>query len=389
MEHQADVIIIGGGINGSSVAYNLLHDGFTGKVVVFEKDKAYEYASTPRCAGGFRQLYTTEVNIRISRYSLNVYKHFAEEMALNGEKPDIGFKQRGYLFLATEKMIPSFEKNMAVQHRNGVPSRLLDSDELRDLIPELNVSDLAGGLYCPESGYLDAYSVMQGYIKYARHLGAEYIYEEVSALIIDEHDRMKGVRLKNGDTCAAPVIVNCGGAWGADLSAQAGILFPIVPSPRQIFQFTCEKKLTRHLPLTMDPTGVYFRHEGEQLIAGYSEPIRSAYDFSWRREDFIEHVWPVLAGRIVNFERLKIVRGWAGIYDYNTEDHNAIIGKCPGVEGYYVAFGFSGHGMQQAPGVGKGLSELIRTGKYETIDLSPLRPERFAEHQLVVEDAIY
>lgn len=388
MENQADVIIIGGGINGSSIAFNLLHDGFTGKVVVFEKDKGYKYSSTPRCAGGFRQLYTTEINVQLSRFSLNVYKHFAEDMEVDGEKPDIGFKQRGYLFLATEKMMPQFEKNMMLQHRNGVNSQLLDIEDLRGLIPELTISDLAGGLYCSESGYLDAYSVMQGYIKYAKHLGAEYIYEEVSDLLI-EGQQMKGVRLKNGETCTAPVVVNCGGAWGAQLSEKAGIKFSIVPSPRQIFQFDCEKKLKNYLPLTMDPTGVYFRHEGEQMIAGYSEPIRSDFDFSWRREDFIENVWPPLAHRIPNFERVKIVRGWAGIYDYNTEDHNAIIGQYPKIEGYYVAFGFSGHGMQQAPGVGKGMSELIRKGKYETIDLSPLRPERFAEHQLVIEDAIY
>ncbi|RYL97096.1 FAD-binding oxidoreductase [Sporolactobacillus sp. THM7-7] len=388
MNKKADVIIVGGGINGSSVAYNLLRDGFTGKVVVFEKDKVYKYSSTPRCAGGFRQLYTTDINVRLSRYSLNIYKHFSEDMAVGGEKPKIDFKQRGYLFLATEKMMPQFEKNLKVQHRNGVQSRLLDKNELLTLIPELNVDDLAGGLFCSESGYLDAYSVMQGYIKYAKHLGAEYVYQEVTDLVI-EGRKMKGVRLDNGDIYEAPLIVNCGGSWGAQLSAKAGMKFSIVPSPRQIFQFTCEKPLENYLPLTMDPTGVYFRHEGEQLIAGYSEPIRSAYDYSWRREDFVEHVWPILAHRVPNFEKAKIVRGWAGIYDYNTEDHNAIIGKYPGVDGYYVAFGFSGHGMQQAPGVGKGLSELIRTGKYETIDLSPLRPERFTEHQLVVEDAIY
>lgn len=388
MKNTADLIIVGGGIIGSSLAYNLLNDGYEGKVIVFEKDRMYRYSSTPRCAGGFRQLYTTEINIRLSRFSLQVYKAFSEKMAVEDTKPEINFKQRGYLFLATARMIGRFEKHWQLQHRNGVDSKLLDPDELLQLIPELNISDLAGGLYCGESGYLDAYSVMQAYIKCAKRLGAEYHYSEVGRLLF-ERNEAKGVRLKDGDEWYAPIVVNCGGAWASSLSEAAGLALPVVPTPRQIFQFDIEKKLQKALPLTMDPTGVYFRNEGPAFIAGFSEKIRKAYDFSWRRSDFLENVWPALADRIPNFSKAKIIRGWAGLYDYNTEDHNAIIGQYPATRGYYVAFGFSGHGMQQAPGVGKGLSELIRKGKYESIDLSPLRPERFAEHQLVMEDAVY
>src|SRR5690606_11171542 len=126
------------------------------------------------------------------------------------------------------------------------------------------------------------------------------------------------------------------------------------------------------LPLTVDPTGVYFRHEGSSLITGFSEKVKPGINFNWSRDFFLEQLWPVLAERIPNFERAKIVRGWAGIYSHNTVDQNAIVGEHPKVKGYYLACGFSGHGMQQAPAVGKGLSELIRTGEYETLDLAPL-----------------
>lgn len=387
MKNAADVIIVGGGVIGSSIAYNLLNDGFHGKILVFEKDRTYEYASTPRSAGGFRQLYTTAINIQLSRYSLQVYKTFPQTMAVDGEPAEIDFKQRGYLFLATEQMLPRLESHLKLQHQYGVPSQLLQRHELLTIIPELNIDDLAGGLYCAEDGYLDPYSVMQGYIRCAKKLGAEYVYAEVD-MILSEPDAVTGVRLTDGREFYAPIVVNCAGAWAPPLSEKLGLPLPVVPLPRQIFQFSIAEPLQKYLPLTIDPTGVYFRHEGEKVIAGYSEEREPGYDFTWKRSYFVEELWPVLAGRIPNFAQARIERGWTGLYDFNTKDHNAILGKHPGKKGYYVAFGFSGHGMQQAPAVGKGLSELIRKGKYETIDLTPLRVERFAENDLIIEDAV-
>lgn len=388
MANQADILIVGGGVIGSSIAYHLLNDGFTGRIQVFEKDGLYEFASTPRSAGGFRQLYTTAVNMQLSKYSLQIYKNFSRDMAIDGEAAEIDFKQRGYLFLATEKMMPQFEKHIKLQHDNGINSQLLEGEKLLDIIPELNINDLAGGLFCSESGYLDPYSVMAGYVKYAKKLGAEYIYEEVESLIT-EQDYVKGIRLVDGREYHAPVVVNCAGAWASILGDKAGLPLPVVPLPRQIFQFDSKEPLKNYLPLTMDPTGVYFRHEGEKFISGYAEEIEPGISFKWRRSAFEDHIWPVLANRIKNFEHVKIERGWTGLYDFNTKDHNAILGEYPTMKGYYVAFGFSGHGMQQAPAVGKCLSELIRTGKYETLDLKPLRVERFAENDLIIEDAIY
>ncbi|MEK3854295.1 NAD(P)/FAD-dependent oxidoreductase [Cytobacillus sp. FSL H8-0458] len=388
MSSHADIIIIGGGVIGSSIAYNLLNDGFTGKIVVFEKDGLYEFASTPRSAGGFRQLYTTVINMQLSKYSLQIYKDFSKDMSIEGEAAEIDFKQRGYLFLATEQMMSRFEKHLKLQNQNGIHSQLLEGESLLNIIPELNIDDIAGGLYCSESGYLDPYSVMLGYVKYAKKLGAEYIYDEVDSLIT-ETGKVKGIKLADGREYYAPVVVNCAGAWASILGNKAGLPLPVVPLPRQIFQFDIKEPLKNYLPLTMDPTGVYFRHEGEKFISGYAEEIEPGINFKWRRSAFEEHIWPVLANRIKNFEHAKIERGWSGLYDFNTEDHNAILGEYPAMKGYYVAFGFSGHGMQQAPAVGKCLSELIRTGNYETLDLSPLRVERFAEKDLIIEDAIY
>lgn len=386
--HKTDIIIIGGGVIGSSVAYNLLEDGFSGEITVFEKDKTYTYASTPRSAGGIRQLFTTAINIQISRYSLQKYKTFAEDMTIGDERAEIDFKQAGYLLLAKEEQMEQLEKQMELQRSYGAPSELLIKEELLEIIPELNIEDIHGGLFCREDGYLDPYSVMQGYRKKARELGAEYVYEEVDE-ILTESGKVTGVRLNNGETYKSPIVVNCGGAWAPELSAKAGLPLPVIPLKRQIIQFDIEEPLKKQLPLTIDPTGVYFRHEGTQIISGYAENVKPGIDFSWKRSFFEEQLWPVLANRVSNFERAKIVGGWAGIYDHNTEDQNAIIGSHPEMAGYYMAVGFSGHGMQQAPAVGKGLSELIRTGRYETLDLTPLRFERFAEKDLVVEGGVY
>ncbi|KMY52782.1 FAD-dependent oxidoreductase [Bacillus sp. FJAT-27231] len=384
--NQADIIIVGGGVMGSSTAYSLHKIGFEGDIKVFEKDPIYEFSSTPRSAGGIRQLFTTAVNIKLSRFSLQKYQTFSKDMAIDGEPAKIDFQQRGYLFLAKKEMLPAIESQKRLQNELGVPSQFLSASELHSIIPELQIEDLAGGLYCAEDGYLDAYSVMQTYKKNAQKLGVDYVSKEVDTFLT-ENGRVTGVRLLDGEEYKAPIVINCAGAWGAILSEKIGLSLPVIPLKRQIFQFDPAAPLEKPLPLTIDPTGVYFRHEGDRVITGYSEDVKPGIDFSWKRSYF-EELWPVLAHRVPNFESVKLETGWAGLYDFNTEDQNAIIGEHPDMKGYYVALGFSGHGMQQAPGVGLGLAELIYKGAYETLDLTPLRVERFAENDLVLEHAI-
>ncbi|SDJ13637.1 NAD(P)/FAD-dependent oxidoreductase [Natribacillus halophilus] len=387
MVHKADIIIIGGGVIASSIAYNLLNDGYEEEILIFEKDRTYEFSSTPRSVGGIRQLFTTDINIQISQFSHQVYKNFADTMAANDEKAEIDFKQRGYLLLGTEANIPYLNEHLKVQHKHGVPSELLNKEDLLNIIPELNTDDLAGGLFCAEDGYLDPYSVMQGYIKQSKKMGAKYIYEEVDTILTD-HNEVTGVRLNNGQEYKANVVINCAGPWSGYLSEKIGLPLPIVPLRRQVFQFDSEKPLKKGLPLTVDPTGVYFRHEGNQLLSGFAEDTKPGIDFRWKRSYFIDQLWPVLGNRVENFEKVKVTSGWSGLYTHNTKDQNAIVGKHPQLDGYYLACGFSGHGMQQAPAVGKGLAELISKGVYETIDLRPLRFERFKENDLVIEKAI-
>jgi len=218
-------------------------------------------------------------------------------------------------------------------------------------------------------------------------MGVEYISEEVDT-VLTQQNRVTGVRLVNGTEFNSPIVINCAGAWGVYLSEKIGIPLPIHPLKRQIFLFDTATPLEKELPLTVDPTNVYFRHEGDKILCGYSENVKPGIDFTVQRSLFYDEMWPILANRVKNFERAKISSAWAGLYSFNTVDHNAIIGNHPSMKGYYMALGFSGHGMQQAPAVGQGLAELIHLGKYENIDLRPLRVERFAENDLVLEDAI-
>lgn len=387
MNQKSDIIIVGGGAIGSSVAYNLLQDGYTGHVTVYEKDKIQEFSSTGRSAGGIRQLFTTKVNIEIGRYGVETYRTFADDMAADGEEAAIDFEQNGYLFLAKNENMDDLKKQMELQNSLGVPSRFLTKAEILEVIPEVNTGDLQGALYCGEDGYLDPYSVMQGYARKAKQLGADYRYAEVSR-IIEEDGKVSGVELADGMIHEAPIVINCAGPWAAEMSGEIGLPLPIIPLKRQIIQFDTQVHLEKKLPLTVDPTGVYFRHEGDAVITGYGEDVEPGIRFDWSRDFFTEQLWPTLAERVANFEQAKVLRGWAGIYSHNTIDQNAIIGNHPELPGYYVAAGFSGHGMQQAPAVGKGLSELIRLGRYETLDLSPLRVERFEENDLVLEGAI-
>ncbi|RIV20864.1 FAD-binding oxidoreductase [Alicyclobacillaceae bacterium I2511] len=388
MGNTCDLIIAGGGVMASSIAYNLLKDGYTGRIVLFEQDPVYEYASTPRSAGGIRQIFSTELNIRMSQYGLQIFKKFAEDMAINGEPAEIDFKQRGYLFLANERILTGMQAQIALQQRLGVNVEVRTVEETLALIPELNVSDLVGSVFSPEDGYLDPYSVMQGYIKQAKHLGAEYIHEQVAAFLRDVTGTIAGVRLATGETWHAKVVVNACGAWSGDLSKTMGVDLPVVPLRRQIFHFDLAKPLKNPLPLTVDVSGVYFRHEGPKIIAGLSNTVPYEYNFQWEKPFFENEIWPVLAKRCPNFETLKLERGWAGLYDFNLVDQNGIIGGYSDIPGYYVATGFSGHGLQHAPAAGKALSELIRLGHYETLDVRALSPERFKTGQYILEEGI-
>ncbi len=389
MSSQYDVLIIGGGIMGSSTAYNLMNDGFRGRVAVFEKDPNYEFSSTTLSAGGIRRQFSTEVNIRISQYGIEFYDNFDEAMAVDGEKAHAEFQRRGYLFLADEKNWPIIERHHKIQTRLGVEVELLSPEETLKVVPHLNTGDLVGSSFSPEDGYLDPYGVLQGYIRKAKRFGVTYINDEVTR-ILKHGDQVTGVMTRKGDTYAGGVLVNTAGPWAAEVGHMAGVELPVSPVRRMAYVFQPAEIFDYDLPLVIDVTGLYFRHEtGRIIMTGKSIPDEPpGFNFKVDRSFFNNELWPILGDRVPVFDRLKLLRGWAGLYALNRLDSNAFIGEHPGIPGFYMAIGFSGHGFQQAPAVGKGLSELIRLGRYETIDLGPLSYERVFTGQLVMEEEV-
>lgn len=378
-EH-ADVVIVGGAIIGSAVATFLAaRSDFDGRIVVVERDPTFRTSSTTLSAASIRLQFSTPLNIEISRFGVDVIKHPERYLAVDGEVPDLDFVENGYLFLATDAGRATLERNHALQRSHGVDVVLLSPDGLHDRFGWLRTDDLAGGsLGLANEGWFDAYAVLQGFRRKARSLGAEEIVGEVVGLDRDG-DRLTGVRLADGTKIGADWVVNAAGPRAADLAALAGIELPVRPRKRHVYHLAAPISLGA-APLTIDPTGVYVRPEGPAYIAGFSprdgEADPDTLDLASDRGPFESLVWPTLAHRVPAFDRLRLVDTWAGHYEVNTLDHNAIIGPHPSVANFLFANGFSGHGLQQAPAVGRGLAEWVTIGRFETLDLSPLGFDR-------------
>ena len=383
---RADVLIVGGAIVGSSVAtfLRLRHD-WHGRVVVVERDPTYRTSSTTLSAASIRLQFSTPVNIEISRFGIEVIKHLDRWLGVVGQPaPEIDFVEGGYLFLATAAGLPILEGNHAVQRQHDVPVALLGPMELRQRYPWLNVEDVAGGsLGLSDEGWFDAYALLQAFRRRARSLDVEYVAGEVVAVIGDAR-RATGVRLADGSTIEADWVVNAAGPRAGGVAAMAGLELPVRPRKRFVYHFDCRERLGP-APLTINPSGVYFRPEGPSWIGGYSpragEPDPDTLDLEVDRSRFDEVVWPELAHRVPAFESVRLLDAWAGHYEVNTLDHNAVIGPHPEMTNFLFANGFSGHGLQQAPAAGRGLAEWIATGRYETIDLAPLGYERIRDNR--------
>jgi FAD-dependent oxidoreductase domain-containing protein 1 len=385
----ADVVIIGGAVMGSSIAYNLLNDGFDGKVLILERDPTYEHSSTALSVGGIRQQFGTKVNIDIARYSVPFYEKFDELMEVEGEKPHVDFRRRGYLFLGKEEKWSVMKRLHEFQTAQGVDVRLLKPQEILDIIPHINLEGVTGATFGARDGYLDPHGVLTGFVRKAKSLGARYINDEAVEIGVTSN-KVEGVKTRGGEWIQAPITVNAAGPFAQEVGMMVGIDIPVDPLRRMVFECIPPKEFDYEVPLTIDTTGFYFRTEtGGRILAGKSnedEPI--GVNFAWERTFFYEEVWPQLAHRIPLFDRLRLQGGWAGLYAENRLDHNAILGEHPELTGFYMAVGFSGHGLQQAPAVGKALSEAIRLGRYETVDVSCLGIDRFDTGQLVIEEAV-
>jgi sarcosine oxidase len=387
---RAEVVIVGGAIVGSAVATFLaLRGDWDGRVVVVERDPTYRTASTTLSAASIRLQFSTPLNIEISRFGISFIRDLDRWLGVPGSpSPEIDFVEGGYLFLATAAGLPILEANHATQRAYGVNAALLDPGELRRRFPWMSVDDLAGGsLGLSDEGWFDAHALLQAFRRRARALGVEYLAGEVVAVERDGSD-VRGVRLADGRRLEAGVVVNAAGPRAAEVAAMAGLELPVRPRKRFVYHFDCRARLGP-APLTINPGGVYFRPEGPAWIGGFSPRAGDAdpdtLDLEVDRAPFEAVVWPELARRVPAFESLRLLDAWAGHYEVNTLDHNAIIGPHPDLPGFLFANGFSGHGLQQAPAVGRGLAEWIVAGRYETLDLTPLGYARIARNEPIRE----
>lgn len=390
MDAQFDVVIAGGAVMGSSLAFHLLSDpGFSGRVLVVERDRTYQQAASALSASSIRQQFSQPVNILISLHGIDFLRNLGDTLAVDGEAPEIGLKEGGYLYLATAAGAPVLEANHRIQHHLGADISLLDRFALAERFPWLATDDLvAGGFGETGEGWFDGYGLMQAFARKARALGAVYVEDEVVE-VARAGRRITGVHLKSGRKVACGNLVNTAGARGArDIAARCGVPIPVYAKKRSVFSFQAAEKL-RRFPLLIDTSGVWCRPEGEGFIAGCTLPDDSEtdqgrdFDVNW--PEFEEVIWPALAARVPAFEAIRPGRAWAGHYDMNLLDHNAIVGRLGDLENAFLAAGFSGHGLQQAPAVGRGLAELILHGAYRTLDLSDLGYERIAAGRPLLE----
>jgi glycine/D-amino acid oxidase-like deaminating enzyme len=344
-------------------------------------------------ASSIRQQYSTRINIRASLFGLWFIRNIGTLLEVDGERPDVGFRENGYLYLATEHSRDVLETNNRLQLSEGANIQLLDRDRLHEKFPWLQTAGVALGSWgATGEGWFDGYTLMQALRRKARSLGVTYSEGHAVALEWSGH-KVIGVRLENGETIACGAILNTCGASGArQLAAQARFSIPVSSRKRSVFSFTVQSGISAleraQFPLLIDTTGVWVRGEGSGFLAGVSpqqedDPERFDYEVDW--PIFENTVWPALAARVRAFESIKPGRAWAGHYDLNTFDHNAIVGRIPGSDNAYLAAGFSGHGLQQSPAVGRGLAELIAHGRYVSLDLSDFGADRIVAARPLLE----
>lgn len=400
MKDSYDVVIVGGAVIGSAVAYYLsANPDFNGSILVIERDPTYLKAATSLSSSSIRTQFSNPINVKISQYGSEVIRNFGEMMQVGDDKPDLGFHSGGYLFLAsTPEQVQILKENHDVQISCGADVVLWNRDELANAFPHINVEGIELASYGRSGeGWFNNTGLMYGFKNKARELGAEYLSDEVVE-IGREGDKVTSVALKSGRRINAGIIVNCSGPRAALTARMAGLDIPVEPRKRTLFVFDCAKTPegtanvnNGRLPLMIDPTGVFCRPEGKFFLTGcppVEDPAADWDDFEPRYDEFEEIIWPALAERSPNFEAIKVVNQWAGHYDFNTLDHNLVVGRHPQVKNFIFANGFSGHGLQQGPATGRAVSELIIYNEYRSLDFSEVGYERIVENRPFIEKAV-
>ena len=375
-----DVLIIGGGVIGCSIAYHLTQRGCR-KVVVVERHTIGS-GSTAKAAGGIRQQFSCEANVRLAMYSVDFFEHFHERLALPPDAGGVDFHQIGYLFLlSTQEAFTTFERSAALQQRLGLPVEVLTAEQVRSRWPWLSVNDIVGATYCATDGYGSPHEVMQAFATQARRLGASFVEGADVSAITRKAARIMTVATNRGSFSPGIVII-CAGAWSGELGRLAGVEIPVQPLRRMCFVTDPFDAIPHDAPMTIEmPNTFHFRPEGAGFMLGTSdqdEPYGFNTTMNWH---WLGRVVEDAVKRVPVFEQARIHHGWAGLYE-TSPDHNAILGPIPGVENMLVATGFSGHGVMQSPATGMIMSEFILDGKAHTIDVSDLGIERFSTGRL-------
>ena len=391
-----DVVIIGGAIMGASTAWFLSDNpDFDGSVLVVEKDPSYENSSTAHTNSCMRQQFSTDLNVRISQFAADFVKNLRQYMGGDDRVPELSIRSFGYMYLAdTEDFAGVLRESQAVQVAAGAATKLMAPDEIKRDYPFYNVDDIVlGSINLIDEGFWDATAVFDWWRRSSRERGVEYVSNEVVAMKKDAAGgRVESVTLKSGEVISCGQIVNASGPRAARTAQMAGIDVPVEPRKRFSWIFSAEKPLDRDLPLTIDPSGVHVRENGggTYQCGGHSDidPAVAFDDFAMDHSIWQEHVWPVLATRIPQFEAIKVTSEWGGHYAYNTFDHNAIMGPHTEVENFIFLNGFSGHGLQQSPAMGRGTAEIMVHGKYQTLDMTQFHYDRIPAGRKIIEKAI-
>ncbi len=378
-----DVVLVGGAMYGSSVAWFLSNNpDFDGSILVVERDPTYEFTSTSHTNSCIRQQFSREINVRISQFGAEFIKNFQQFMGDDPRVPEVVLQSYGYMYLAdNEGFAGILQEAQKMQAALGAGTKFMSRDEIARDYPFYNLDDIVGANHnLIDEGYFDGNTLFDWWKRMARENGVEYVTNEVVAMTKNAGGtRVGSVTLASGEEISCGTVVNTSGPRAARTAAMAGIDIPVEPRKRYTFIFSAEQPLDRDLPLTIDPSGVHMRSDGAYYLAGCPPDDDLAVDY----DDFVqdhsiweEKVWPTIAHRVPQFEAIKLINSWAGHYAFNTLDQNAILGPHTKVENFIFVNGFSGHGFQQSPAMGRGTAEHITYGEYRSLDLTPFHFDR-------------
>lgn len=390
-----DVVIVGGAMYGSSVAWWLTDcAGFDGAVLVVERNQTYENTSTTCTNSCIRQQFSNQINVSISQFGAEFIKNFRDFMGGDPRVPDVVLQSYGYMYLAdNEDFAATLREAQKIQAALGAGTKFLSAEEIVRDYPFYNLDGIIGANHnLKDEGYFDGNTLFDWWKRSARERGAEYVTNEVVAMGTSaDGARVESVTLKSGEVVSCGTVVNASGPRAILTSRMAGIEIPVDPRKRYTYIFDAEKPLDRDLPLTIDPSGVHMRTDGQYYLAGGPPDDDPPVDYDDFEEDhslWEEKFWPTIANRIPQFEAIKLVNSWVGHYAFNTFDQNAIVGPHSRVGNFIFVNGFSGHGFQQSPAIGRGVAELIAYGEYRTLDLSPFGYDRIERNEPFLEKAV-